>query len=157
VLTIAAEPRPVVARGGLLVTPSHTISDHPSLDVLIVPGGVVTAELQKQNVIGWIARCNLGTRITASVCTDAFLLAKAGLLDGKMATTHWEDIADLRSTFPKVTVLENQRYVDTGKIVTSAGISAGIGMSLHLVAQLASPDLAVKTARQMEFEWQDVR
>jgi transcriptional regulator GlxA family with amidase domain len=165
VMTIANTAHPVVARGGLMVTPSHTIDSHPTLDVLIVPGGVVTAQLEKQSVIDWIARCNLETQITASVCTGAFLLAKAGLLDGKTATTHWEDIPDLRSAFPQVTVLEHRGYVDTGKIVTSAGISAGIGMSLHLVARLASlactgaagtGEIAVKTAHQMEFEWQDV-
>jgi len=85
------------------------------------------------------------------VCTGAFLLAKAGFLDGKRATTHWEDCEDLRRMFPSVTVEEDVRWVDEGTVVTAAGISAGIDMSLHLVARLAGEDLAARTAHQMEF------
>ncbi len=76
------------------------------------------------------------SEITASVCTGAFLLARAGLLDELPATTHWEDQADLQAMFPQVHVLPEKRYVDNGRIVTSAGISAGIEMSLHLVGRL---------------------
>jgi transcriptional regulator GlxA family with amidase domain len=153
VTTIAREPRLVSARAGLKVYPSHTFSNHPSIDVLIIPGGVVTAEMGRNSVIDWIIRCAARSILTASVCTGAFLLAKAGLLDGKAVTTHWEDIEDLRAGFPRVTVLEEQRWVDAGPIVTSAGISAGIEMSLYLVSRLAGHELAVQTARQMEFDW----
>ena len=121
--------------------------------MLIIPGGVVTAEMGRNPVIDWITRCAARSILTASVCTGAFLLAKAGLLDGKTVTTHWEDIEDLRAGFPRVTVLEEQRWVDAGPIVTSAGISAGIEMSLYLVSRLAGHELAVQTARQMEFDW----
>ena len=89
-----------------------------------------------------------------SGCTGAFLLAKAGLLDGKTVTTHWEDTPDLRARFPKVSVVENQRWVDAGQIGTSGGISAGIAMSLYLVARLVDRELAVRTAHQMEFDRQ---
>ena len=153
VTTIAQEPRLVTARAGLKVYPSRTFTNHPSIDVLIIPGGVVTAEMGRNPVIDWIIRCAARSTLTASVCTGAFLLAKAGLLDGKTVTTHWEDIADLRAGFPRVTVLEGQRWVDAGPIVTSAGISAGIEMSLYLVSRLADHELAVQTARQMEFDW----
>lgn len=91
--------------------------------------------------------------LTASVCTGAFLLGKAGLLDGKRATTHWEDVADLRAMFPQVRVIEGARWVDEGSVVTSAGISAGLDMSLHVVARLAGSELAARTARQMQYEW----
>lgn len=153
VLTVAQESRPVMARGGLRVEPQYTLDQHPPLDILIIPGGVVTAQLDSRPVIDWIARCARSATITASVCTGAFLLGQAGLLDGKAATTHWEDIADLRAMFPDVQVKENQRWVDAGPIVTSAGISAGIDMSLHLVSRLAGRELALWTARQMEFDW----
>jgi transcriptional regulator GlxA family with amidase domain len=155
VMTIAADSQPVRARGGLQVLPSHTINHHAHLDVLIVPGGIHAAQLERQPVIEWIARMAAETTVTASVCTGAFLLAKAGLLDGKSVTTHWEDIQDLRRMFPNISVIENQHWVDEGRIVTSAGISAGIDMSLYLVARLADHELAVKTARQMEYDWRE--
>jgi transcriptional regulator GlxA family with amidase domain len=82
------------------------------------------------------------------------LLAKAGLLEDKTVTTHWEDIADLRAQFPDLAVKSGARWVDEDEIVTSAGISAGIDMSLHLVARLTNLDLATRTARQMEYAWQ---
>ncbi len=154
VIRIAERMQPVSARGNLPLQPTASIDAHPPLDVLLVPGGVITAELGRANVIKWIAETAPSTRISASVCTGAFLLAKAGLLHGKKATTHWEDIPDLKSMFPDIDVQENIRWVDLGQIVTSAGISAGIDMSLHLVARLAGEEMAVKTAHQMEFDWQ---
>ena len=154
VVTIADEKRIIHARGGLKVLPDVEITAHPQLDVLVIPGGIVTAELKRKRIIDWIARTASTTQLTASVCTGAFLLGQAGLLNGKNATTHWEDIDDLRSMFPEIHVQAEVRWVDTGQIVTSAGISAGIDMSLYLVSRLESQALAVKTARQMEFEWQ---
>ncbi|MGZ3788709.1 MAG: DJ-1/PfpI family protein [Bacteriovorax sp.] len=93
--------------------------------------------------------------LIASVCTGSFLLAQAGLLESKLATTHWEDIADMRAMFPGVTVLENRRWVDAGPVVTSGGISAGIDMSLHLVERMAGRELAINTARLLEFDWRE--
>lgn len=155
VITIAREARPIFARAGLQVQPSHSFASHPPIDVLIIPGGVVDAEMTQRPVIDWIKRNAADSSLTASVCTGAFLLAAAGLLDGKTATTHWEDIPDLRARFPRVTVVEDRRWIDAATIVTSAGISAGIDMSLYLVSRLADHELAVKTARQMEYDWQD--
>ena len=100
------------------------------------------------------AQTSARAEIIASVCTGSFLLAKANLLDGKRATTHWEDIADLKVMFPQVRVEENVRWVEDGKVISSAGISAGIDMSLHLVAKLESEELAVATARQMDYRGQ---
>ncbi len=155
VFTIAANIHPIHARGGLLVLPKYDLVNHPPIDVLIIPGGIVSDELQRETVIQWIARCARTASITASVCTSAFLLGKAGLLDGKQATTHWEDIPEMRAMFPQIEVKAETRWVDTGMIVSSAGISAGIDMSLHLVERLESKALAVSTARQMEFDWQN--
>jgi transcriptional regulator GlxA family with amidase domain len=154
VVTIADSVRAVKARGGLVVQAQFGIAHHPAIDVLIVPGGVVTAELQRQTITDWMARIAYTSTLTASVCTGAFLLARAGLLRGKKATTHWEDIDDLSAMFPDVHVQTAARWVDTGQVITSAGIAAGIDMSLHIVARLEGEALALKTARQMEFDWE---
>lgn len=153
VCTIGRSLDPVRARAGLDVTPNQSFATHPAIDLLIVPGGVVSAELAKPEVIEWIAATAPETQITASVCTGAFLLAKAGLLDGKTVTTHWEDLADLSRDFPGLSIQQGVRWVDQDRIVTSAGISAGIDMSLHLVERLVDRELAIATARQMEFDW----
>lgn len=155
VFTVAQDAGTVRARAGLVVVPDRTFANHDPVDLLIVPGGIVTAELEKPAVRQWIARTAATARLTASVCTGSFLLAQAGLLEGKCATTHWEDVDDLRAMFPSLTVIEQRRWVDEGAIVTSAGISAGIDMSLHLVARLCSRELALDTARQMDFDWRE--
>jgi len=157
VTTVAEKKEKIIARGGLDVLPMNGIEYHPHLDVLVVPGGVVEAELNKQNVLSWISSTSERADITASVCTGAFLLAQAGLLDGMEVTTHWQHVEELRNSFSQLVVKENTRWVDNGHIVTSAGISAGIDMSLHLVARLAGNEHAVKTARQMEYDWQGRR
>jgi transcriptional regulator GlxA family with amidase domain len=154
VFTIAEKSGLIRARAGLPILPDFDISNNPPLDVLIVPGGVHKPEMEKPQVLDWVRRVNNETHITAAVCTGAFILGKSGILNGLNVTTHWEDIPDLRNLFPASTVLENARWVDEGRIVTSAGISAGIDMSLHLVARLEDEALAVKTARQMEYDWQ---
>ena len=92
--------------------------------------------------------------MTASVCIGAFLLAKTGLFDGKTVTTHWEDLDDLRAQFPGLAVRGGTRWIDEGTIATSAGISDGIDLSLHLVERLEGEELAVRTARQMDYAWQ---
>jgi len=155
VFTVATAPGLLRARAGLLVKPDFTRADHPAIDVLIVPGGVVEAELAQPGLPRWIADVHGQSLLTASVCTGAFLLGQAGVLEGRAVTTHWEDIADLRAMFPDVQVLEGRRWVDQGRIVTSAGISAGIDMSLHLIERLAGRALAEVTARQMDFDWQE--
>jgi transcriptional regulator GlxA family with amidase domain len=154
-ITIAAEQKIVTCIGGLTVQPNYTFKDCPKLDLLIVPGGWGTrALIHNQTVIDWISEIASQTEITASVCTGAFLLAKAGLLNGLKATTHWGSIERLRSIFPQVEVLDDQRVVDQGSIVTSAGISAGIDMALQLVACLHGEEAALWTARRMEYDFQ---
>jgi len=143
----------VTARGGFSVSPHYCFENHPSLDILIVVGGVHTEELKKTKVINWIAKTSALTEKTVSVCTGAFLLAEANLLNGLSVTTHWEDIDDLKLSYPKLTVLENKRWVSDGKYITSGGISAGIDMSLYLVSQLSSMKIAEDTAIQMEYNW----
>ncbi|MFK3864378.1 DJ-1/PfpI family protein [Pseudoalteromonas rhizosphaerae] len=153
VCLIAENNTPVMARGGFSVNPHYSFVDHPAIDLLIVVGGAHTVELEKPAVINWIRETAGATAKVASVCTGAFLLAKAGLLDGLTVTTHWEDLADLANMFPRLNVISNKRWVSQDKFTTSAGISAGIDMSLQLVAELGSPELAELTAKQMQYQW----
>ncbi|MDI1313755.1 DJ-1/PfpI family protein [Prosthecobacter sp.] len=155
VFAIGETTIPIRTRGGLIVTPNHSFADHPRIDLLIIPGGIVSAELTKETVISWITATAAQAKTIASVCTGSFLLAKTGLLNGKRATTHWEDIDDMQSMFPQVTVEKNVRWVEQENIITSAGISAGIDMSLHLVSRLDSESLALAlaTAKQMDYRW----
>src|SRR5512134_17416 len=155
VFTVARAEGAVKARAGLVVQPDYSFANHPHIDLLLVPGGVVEDELKAAAVAEWIAETSRKAGLTASVCTGSFLLAQAGLLDHRSATTHWEDVAEMRAMFPAVDTLEQRRWVDEGTIVTSAGISAGIDMSLHLVERFAGRELALKTARQMDFEWHE--
>ena len=143
----------VGARAGYQVIPDYGFHDCPEIDVLIVVGGVHIDEMKKLRVAAWIAERAQRASQVASICTGAFLLAQAGVKTTGRVTTHWDDIADLRNLFPELEVIENRRWVDDGDVVTSGGISAGIDMSLYLVSKLASPELAEKTARQMEFDW----
>lgn len=153
VTTVAATSEPVAARHGLHVLPGAAFGEHPQPDLLIVPGGVVSQPLEDAATLGWIGENTGRAAITASVCTGAFLLAKLGLLDGLTATTHWEDLDDLRTSFPKLDVIGSVPFVDHGNLLTSAGISAGIGMSLHLVGRVLGLAMAQCTARQMQYDW----
>jgi transcriptional regulator GlxA family with amidase domain len=155
VRTVGATSAMLRARAGLSVLPETDFANAGDIDVLIVPGGVVTAELSKPEVIAWIAATAANSELTASVCTGAILLAQAGLLDGQTATTHWADMEELRTGYPLVRVESGRRWIDNGAIVTSGGISAGIDMSLHLVERLAGRELAVRTAHQMEYDWNE--
>lgn len=144
----------VTARAGFKVIPDYSIHNHPPLDLLVVVGGVHTGEMEKNNVMAWIKQQRTQVALTATVCTGIFLLAKATDLSNIKVTTHWEDIPDLRQQFPDLNVQENIRWVDEGNLVSSGGISAGIDMSLYLVGRLYNRNLAEKTARQMEYDWQ---
>lgn len=155
VTTLARSLAPVRARAGLQVQPDRTLAEHPPLACALVPGGVVDAELRQPETLAWIAAQRRRAPVLASVCTGALLLAEAGVLDGLAATTHWEDLDALRALRPAVQVREGVRWVDEGAVITSAGISAGIDMCLHLVERLHSRDLAQRTARQMDHDWQD--
>ena len=143
----------VHARGGYNVNPNYSFLNHPSIDILIIAGGVHTEEMRKSSVLNWIDKESKKAQIVASVCTGAFLLAEARVLTNQKVTTHWEDIPSLRAEYPQLNVLDNQRWVDEGNVITSGGISAGIDMSLHLVRKIGSKKLAERIAKQMEFNW----
>jgi transcriptional regulator GlxA family with amidase domain len=150
---VGADGAMVRARYGMGVLPHAGFHDAPACDLLVVPGGIVDQPLGDSATLAWIARQHAGAALTASVCTGALILAKLGLLDNLAVTTHWNDIAGLRAAHPTLDVREGVQYVDQGRIVTSAGISAGIGMSLHLVERILGPKMARATAHRMEYDW----
>ncbi len=154
VVTIAEENRLITCVGGLLVQPHHTIDDHPPLDILVVPGGQGTrSQRLNARLLDWIAAQRQAIELTTSVCTGAFLLAERGILDGKRATTHWASVDWMRENYPGVTMLTDERVVDEGSVITSAGVSAGIDMALHVVARLHGAGAAEWTARRMEYDY----
>ena len=145
----------ITARGEYAVKTHYTLHTHPPLNLLIVVGGVgdvVTEQLKKQEVVQWIKTQAQKVKYISSVCTGVFLLAETGVVRNHKVTTHWEDTAALRDAYPSLDVREGVRWVDDG-VVSSAGISAGIDMSLYLVAKIKGHALAEKTAKQMDFDW----
>lgn len=149
-----AQKSPIKARNGLSVNPAFLLGNCPQPDILVVPGGIGSRkELNNESLIAWIKRTAQSAEMVLSVCTGALLLGKAGLLNGLEATTHHTAVDLLREVVPASIVRENQRFVDNGSVVTSAGIAAGIDMSLHVVSRLLGSDVAVATAKQMEYPW----
>ncbi len=151
VLTIAAQDGPVRCAKGLRVLPDCSFQNAPELDVLLVPGGEGTRSEKRGVLVDWIRKVAPRARWLTSVCTGAFLLQEAGLLEGKRVTTHWAFIEELRKC-GNLTVLENRRYVRDGKVVTAAGVSAGIDMALWLSGQLHGVDVARKLQRFIEYD-----
>jgi putative intracellular protease/amidase/YHS domain-containing protein len=154
VSTVAKTREPIPCMGLTTITPRYTLEDCPRSDIIVVPGGSTQAVATDKQVTDWLARASSEAQVTLSVCTGAFVLANAGLLDGKEATTHWSAIAKMQKQFPKVSVRNDQRVVDAGKVVTSAGVSAGIDGALHVIDRLAGRSTAAKAARYMEYTWQ---
>ncbi|EGW39459.1 DJ-1/PfpI family protein [Desulfosporosinus sp. OT] len=154
VKTVAQTKETVQTRYGLQVLPDYSFADNPDFDILIIPGGYGAEEIEIHNniLISWIKDQMNKVSIMTSVCTGAFLLAKAGLLDGKRATTHWIDIDRLEKEFADVVVQRGVKYVDEGSIITSGGISAGINMSFFLITKLIGEEIARTTAKRMEYD-----
>ncbi len=149
-----AENSPVKARNGLSVNPDYTLEDCPTPDLLLIPGGIGSRkEMNNKPLIDWIGRTAESAELVLSVCTGALLLGKAGLLDSLEATTHHVAYDLLRGIVPSATVHEDRRFVDNGRVITSAGIAAGMDMSLHVVERLLGSDIASATANHMEYPW----
>ncbi len=157
VYTVAATRDPIKSQGFLTITPEFTLADCPKPDLIVLPGGATGVPMKDPKVIEWVKSASGDSEVVLSVCTGAFLLAKAGLLDGKEATTHWGSIERLKAMAPKATVHAERRVVDNGKVVTAAGVSAGIDGSLHVVARLLGEKVAKDTARYMEYRWEPVK
>ncbi len=155
-LLVAENTEPVVTTGGMKVIPDHTFEDCPKLDILVVPGGWGTRkEIKNPTMLDWLRRRAAEVETLTSVCTGAMLLGFAGLLDGHHATTHWRSLDWMRDSFPAVAVEYGQHVVEDGRILTSAGISAGIDMALKVVGRYYGEDIARATARHMEYPYPD--
>jgi transcriptional regulator GlxA family with amidase domain len=153
VVTIAPAPGPVRCAKGLRVLPDHGFEDAPALDVVLVPGGQGTRrEIDNPVVIDWLRKTSERCRFVTSVCTGSLLLVGAGLAQGKRVTTHWAFLDALRQRGGGATVVDGVRYVRDGNLVTAAGVSAGIDMSLWLVGQLYDVTHARNVQRVMQYD-----
>ncbi|WP_045073634.1 DJ-1/PfpI family protein [Psychromicrobium lacuslunae] len=152
-VSMIAKELEVSARGGLVLRSHSTFAEGTEFDVLLVAGGVTDDAERDDETINWLQHAANRTPLLASVCTGAFLLATAGILTTQRVTTHWEDQAELQRRWPSLQVEANHRWVRDGNIFTSGGISAGIDLALHLVEVCGGADLALATARQMEYDW----
>jgi transcriptional regulator GlxA family with amidase domain len=152
VFAVAETAAPITTTGKLCVLPQHSFETCPPLDLLVVPGGWGTRrEVGNARTVEWITKQAKSAKLTTSVCTGSFLLAKAGLLAGKRATTHWASLDRMRATFPDVMVEDGLHWVEDGTVLTSAGIAAGIDLALIVVAKLFGDAVARATAKHMEY------
>ena len=138
---------------GLTMQAHHSFADAPPLEVLLFPGGQGTRpQLTDERQLGWIRRQCASATLLTSVCTGSLVYAAAGVLSGRPATTHWEWLDLLAELDPSIEVRRDERFVDDGDLVTSAGVSAGIDMALHLVARLADTDRAREVRRAIQYD-----
>jgi transcriptional regulator GlxA family with amidase domain len=150
--TVSQDGGTVACAKGMRVEAEYSFANAPKADVIVVPGGLATRkEVDNPAIIEFIRAQDATSELTTSVCTGALLLERAGLLAGRKATTHWGAI-DLLKAKPEVEVLENARWVEAGKVITSAGVSAGIDAALYAVGRLWGPDTARKVQRAMEYD-----
>jgi transcriptional regulator GlxA family with amidase domain len=153
IFTVARSAEPVTCAKGLRVLPEETWESAPPIDVLVYPGGKGTRpQLGDEAIRGWVRGIAESGALVTSVCTGSLVLADAGLLDGRPATTHWGSLALLPTLGRDIEVRPDDRFVDDGDIVTAAGVSAGIDMALHLVARLHSPERARDVRRYIQYD-----
>jgi len=153
VLTVGLTREPVSAYGGLQLIPQRALDEAGPLDLLVIPGAIAIDDvIADESLMRAVDTASQRAQTVASVCTGAFVLGRLGLLEGRRWTTHWEDVPDLAD---RVTGTGEAwvRWVDEGRIVTAGGLSSGIAMALHLVDRFAGRELAVRTARQIEYDW----
>ncbi len=153
VVSISERGGTVTCNKGMRIVMDHSIADAPKLDVLLVPGGMGTrTEVDNPALLSWIAEVAKDCQWVTSVCTGSLLLAEAGPAAGKRITTHWGAIEMVRKRGKAGEVLEDVRYVRDGNVVSSAGVSAGIDMSLWLIGEMYDPAFARKVQRNMEYD-----
>lgn len=154
VYTVAQQRRPILARNQLSVNPQFTFEDCPKPDIFIVPGGYGTRPLMNDEAtMRWIARTAEACELVLSVCSGALVLAKAGLLHGLRATTHFSALQELRDMAPDTEVTGEERFIDNGKVIISAGVAAGIDASFHVVARLLGNEITAEGAKYIEYPW----
>lgn len=138
---------------GMQIVPHYTLDNSPPADIIVIPGGNVRQAQNSDKVINWIRKSEPEAESVMSVCNGAYILAETGLLDGKEATTFASLIDGLRNMATKTKVVEDQRFVDNGKIVTTAGLSSGLDGSLHVVAKMMGLGRAQMIATNLEYNW----
>jgi transcriptional regulator GlxA family with amidase domain len=144
---------PIVSQGFIDVTPDYSIADAPKPDIIVLPGGGADAVINDRQWLEWVRKSADSADHVLTVCTGAFIAGKLGLLDDKDVTTWYAAVPNLRDSFPKARVQPGRRFVDNGKIITTAGVSAGIDGSLHVVARTLGRYVADRTAEYMEYAW----
>ena len=160
-----AEHTPIVARNSFSLNPTYTLETCPQPDILVIPGGGgrhadgtpfgTRREMHNQTLLTWINQQYLQAEHVLSVCTGALILAKAGLVENMAATTHHGALDELRRVAPTAEVKADVRVVDSGKLIFSGGISAGIDAAFYLVAKLLGKTVALETAAYMEYRWRE--
>jgi transcriptional regulator GlxA family with amidase domain len=152
VLLVAQSAAAVTTTGGMQVLPHASFDNCPPLDILLVPGGWGTrAEMKNEAMLAFLKARAAQVETLTSVCTGSLILGNAGLLDGLRATTHWRSLGLMQKLFPRVMVDTQSHVVEDGRVLTSAGISAGIDMALRLVVRYCGEAVARATARHMEY------
>jgi transcriptional regulator GlxA family with amidase domain len=153
VTTLAKDAGPITCAKGLRILADHSYDDAPPLDVLIYPGGQGTRpHLKDDDQLDWVRRQRASVPLMTSVCTGSLVYAAAGLLANRPATTHWASLDLLAGLDPTIEVRPDDRFVDSGDVITSAGVSAGIDMALHLVQRLASTERAKEVRRGIQYD-----
>lgn len=154
IYTVAEKPGAITTNMGMTVVPKYSFADMPKTDVLVLPGGDTRAGLANPKVIKWVQDTAANAEYVMSVCNGAFYLGKAGLLDGLTATTFYGLIDPLKDLAPKARIVTDQRFVDNGKIITTAGLSSGIDGALHLIEKIVGRGRAQEVALNLEYNWQ---
>lgn len=155
VFTVGAKAEPLMTAMKLQITPSYAFGASPQADILVIPGGAIDQAMHDPATLDWIRTRHSESEITMSVCNGALILAQTGLLDNLTATTFHSAIDNLATGFPKVRVVNDKRFVDNGKIITTAGLSSGIDGAMHVVSRMEGKIDAELIARQLEYDWNE--
>lgn len=153
VYTVSKTKAPIVSQGFIDVTPDYSIEDSPKPDILVLPGGGAESVISDPQFMAWLKTSAENADHVLTVCTGAFIAGKLGMLDGLDVTTWYNAIPALAENFPKARVQPGRRFIDNGKLITTAGVSAGIDGALHVVAKLNGRYIADRTAEYMEYAW----
>jgi transcriptional regulator GlxA family with amidase domain len=158
-----AEKQNISARNNLLITSNYLLHNCPKPDIVLIPGGGgihadgipfgSRKEMQNETLLNWIREQNKTAELMLSVCTGSLILAKAGLLEGLSATTHWKAVDAMQAAAPNTTLVPEKRWVDNGRIILSAGVSAGIDMSLYVISKLLGKAMADENARYIQYDY----
>lgn len=153
VTTFSRNGAPVTAAKGLVVKPEHNSATAPDMAVVVYPGGAGTrAQLHDESHLDWVRAQRESVSLMTSVCTGSLVFAAAGILRGRPCTTHWRYLDQLSALDPSIRVRPEDRFVDDGDVITSAGVSAGIDMALHLVARLGGVERARQVRRGIQYD-----